>query len=167
MDWLGTRLQQIEAAGQQESLDELFRTPTSIGSLIIQASSVALTYLHLCTKTHELVRTDDNPDRAQSKQQSTLDMLKNMAARASTSAGPTSAMPPPGPMMSSNDHMAGRASTSAGPTTAMPPPGPMMSSSDPIPRLADTHPPQQDPAYQTSNESAALHISKGKGKGKG
>ena len=94
---------------------------------------------------HEAVRTDDNPDKSSSKQQSTLDMLKGMAARASASAGPTPTAPS------------------------------MESSSDRIPRLADTQP-QQDPANHTANEAAAglpvtsndaaaLHIGKGKGKG--
>ena len=75
VDWLGTRISQAEQTGRSEGLDELFSTPMSIGSLIIQCSSVALTYLHLRTKTNEAVRTDDNPDKSTGRQQNTLDML--------------------------------------------------------------------------------------------
>ena len=47
VDWLSTHISQVEQTGQSDSLDELFSTPMSIRSLIMQCSSVALTYLHL------------------------------------------------------------------------------------------------------------------------
>ena len=152
VDWLGTKISQAEQAGRSVDLDELFSTPMCIGSLIIQSSSVALTFLHLRTKTNEPVRTDDNPDRSSGRQQNTLDMLRGMATRTAATGQPvpTALAPPPtGTMATSNDH---------------------------IPRLADPRP-QQDgngtdgngagaPALPgTSNEAAALHIGKGKGKG--
>ena len=75
VDWLSNCTSQAEQTGQSEGLYELFSTLMSIGSLIIQCSSVALTYLHLRTKTHEAVRTDDNPDKSTGQQQNTLNML--------------------------------------------------------------------------------------------
>ena len=60
-------IQQCELNSGSSTLDELSATPSSIGSLIIQTSSVALTYLYLRTKTHEAVRTDDNPDKSGSQ----------------------------------------------------------------------------------------------------
>ena len=75
VDWLSSKISQAEQAGRSGDLDELFLTPMCIGSIIIQSSSIALTFLHLRTKTNEEVHTDDNPDKSSGRQQNTLDML--------------------------------------------------------------------------------------------
>ena len=97
MHWTGLAncIQQCELNNNSSTLDELFATPSSIGSLIIQTSSVALTYLYLRTKTHGAVRTDNNPDKSGSQQQSTLDMLRSMAAQSAATAQQALAAPTP------------------------------------------------------------------------
>ena len=46
-------------------------------------------FFYLRTKTHEPVRMEDNPDKTGGKQQSTLDMLRSMAACSTAGNQPT------------------------------------------------------------------------------